>query len=1386
MNARYTWKLSFALLCFVAYATGVQAADWPMWRYNANRGASSPDALSSDLHLKWVRTLTPAQPAWPPTQPRLQFDAAAQPVAAEGRLFVPCSTHDTVTAYDLANGKQLWQFFTEGPVRFAPIAARGRVWFVSDDGYLYCVSADEGHLLWKFRGGPAQRAVLGNQRIVSSWPARGGPVLHDDKIYFAASIWSFMGIFVHAVDSHTGEAVWTNSGDGTNWTVHPHGAPSFGTVVPQGHLTITGNHLIVPGGRSVPAVYDTRTGKLLHFVYDKKLGGHEVTATSGLYFVGGSAYAAQTGKNLGGMRPAVLDGTHLLTSDGSRVRGFTLEGVTKATTPDRRGNTVAVAKLTARENFQSEITGKVFLSAGQQIYSASNGEVAAYDIAKTASGKVAPKKVWSASVDGDVWTMLAANEHLIVVTKDNRIWCFGADKVAGQPQRLVEIVDRIEPGDNDMAARASEILEQSKTTTGYCVALGIGSGKLIEAILAKSELDVMVVDADAEKVDAFRRRMHSKGLYGLRVSAHVGNPATYSFPRYLANLVISEEANVGGIDPATYPFDVLRPYGGRAVFALSSTQQASASGRTDFQVKTTGKLTHVIRAGALADSDDWSHQYGNAAQTAISDEFNVKPPFGVLWFGGVSHEGVLPRHGHGPSPQVAGGRLFIEGVDFLRCTDVYTGRLLWKKDMPGFGTYYNITGHFAGAGEIGSNFVSLEDAVYAIYGSAILKLDPATGKTVEQFTLPATASGRSPHWGYLGVLDDVLVATSSPVGVTGSTSKGSPRPPITKLRSTDVPLIKLHDTWSYLAGKEPAKDWTSLKFDASKWPTGTAGFGFGDGDDRTQLKMAGKYARVYIRRQFDLPAGAASAEAGLVINYDDAFIAYLNGREIVRVGVGSGRGATAKKVSQHEASGHVYIPLKNWKSLVVPGKNVLAIEGHNTSITSSDFTLDPALVIRGGKNVVQQPPKDPAPTSTPRLPTTQYASGSRHMLALDRHDGAILWRREAKLNFRHNNIALAAGKVFCIDDLTQARQQALSRRGIKLADTPKLYALDIRTGEEIWSTEKNVTGTFLSYSHHHDILVQAGSAYRDRARDESQKGIIAYRGKTGEVLWSQLDLSYNGPCMLLKDRIVTNGGGGFAIDIQTGKPTGWKFTRQYGCNTAIGCQNLLTFRSGAAGFCDLVDDSGTGNLGGFRSSCTANLIPANGILNAPDYTRTCSCAYQNQTSLALVHMPQAEFWTFGGEPRDGRWGVNFNAPGDRRSKQGTLWTAKSNLTVEPQEVELFRLHSSLVNSDASLPWVAASGLIGVKRLTIPVKPGRYAVSLRYLEPDVKSTGRVFDVSLQGKTVLADLDVVKATGGTRRELTRQFEVEAKEGKIVIEMNAKTGKTIISGVEWSVVK
>jgi len=353
--------------------------------------------------------------------------------------------------------------------------------------------------------------------------------------------------------------------------------------------------------------------------------------------------------------------------------------------------------------------------------------------------------------------------------------------------------------------------------------------------------------------------------------------------------------------------------------------------------------------------------------------------------------------------------------------------------------------------------------------------------------------------------------------------------------------------------------------------------------------------------------------------------------------------------------------------------------------------------------------------------------------------------------------------------------------------------LDLKTGRVLWQSEEDIFGTFLNYSSEHDLLLQAGSAFRDRAKDDIGKGMIAYQGRSGKIMWANRDLSYNGPCLLLKDRIITNGNGGFALDIKTGIPTGWKYKRNYGCNTAIGSEHLLTFRSGAAGFYDLTNDGGTGNWGGFRSSCTANLIPANGILNAPDYTRTCGCAYQLQTSLGLIHMPGLEYWTFGTDVPEDQIAINLGAPGDRRGPNGKMWleypevggpSAKPNVTITPKTAATFRLHSTAVQS-GNLKWIAASGLEGATHVNITVKENEtYRLKLHFMEPEnLKAGQRVFDVALQGKTILRDLDITKEAGGVRRAIIKEFTVVGQDKSLRIDLTPQGKKPpILSGIEW----
>ncbi|HNT36961.1 MAG TPA: malectin domain-containing carbohydrate-binding protein, partial [bacterium] len=266
----------------------------------------------------------------------------------------------------------------------------------------------------------------------------------------------------------------------------------------------------------------------------------------------------------------------------------------------------------------------------------------------------------------------------------------------------------------------------------------------------------------------------------------------------------------------------------------------------------------------------------------------------------------------------------------------------------------------------------------------------------------------------------------------------------------------------------------------------------------------------------------------------------------------------------------------------------------------------------------------------------------------------------------------------------------------------------------------------------------------------------------------------------------------------TGESLRWTWKRDYGCNYPIACENFVSFRSAAAGYYDLENQSGTGHFGGFKSGCTSNLIAADGVLNAPDYTRTCSCSYQNQTSLAMVHMPDNEAWTFttlerGKEPIQ-RLGINLGAPGDRVSETGTVWleypieggpSPKIIVSVSPEKVIYHRVHSSRV-AEETMNWVFASGVTGLDRLSVQVgnkTPSAYSVRLFFCETRAKSTqNNSFDVALQGLTVLRDFDVLKESGGLNQGIVKEFAGVAIGENLEVTFASDDQKsTLLSGIE-----
>ncbi len=1254
------WKrvvvLSLVLCaCWTSVAT---AGDWPQWGSDAGRSHVSANQLPAGLKLQWVRQLPTPEGAWPEPQYMLQFDRSYEPIVTGKLIIVGSMVRDRVTAYDTGTGEEKWRFYIGGPVRFAPVAHKGKLYFVSDDGFLYCVAAKTGSLVWKFRGGPDNRRALGNGRLCSLWPARGAPVVVDDTVYFAASIWPFMGTFITALNAEAGTVVWRNSGNGSRWTDQPHnGAAAFSGVAPQGYIAATDKYLVIPNGRTLPGVFDRKTGRFVYSRMATKWGGYDVRIGDDSVFVMGQRYRLAGGGGQGSPNGFPAGKTIFrLEANGTKL---TAQERYSVDVPDRMGKMKPVEKL--RTAWQGEISpalAEIHIKAGDHLYGRGvDGSI--LGVALLEGGKI--NVDFQAKVEGKLWRVIAADKKLFAVTEDGRIYCFGASDAKPKTHAL-QVKPLLAVRRDGWAAHAEELQEDGDLTGGWCVSLGIGSGRLIDEILRQSNLHVIVIDRDAAKINALRRRMDDAGLYGKRVTALVGDPFDYPLPPYIANLIVCEDLKAAGLDIAKHKVQrlirPLRPYGGIAVLLVTKEWKGlsawASKGDLDGAAVRSFTTNIVIRRkGALPRSADWSHQHADAANSVVSQDDRVRLPLGLLWFGGNTHLDILPRHGHGPTPQVVAGRLVIEGVDMMSARDIYTGRVLWKRTIKGFsnfGMYWdrsfkpNIRDrsynqyHIAGANAFGSNYTTTADHVYLINGPDLILLDAATGATAKTFRLPER-DGVRPNWGVLMIVGDTLIAAAEPVAI-------SPKPEMKEQ-------------------KQAAK-----KFDLE-----------------------------------DVP------------------------------GIGLNR---------------------------------------------------------------------------------KFGVCSRRLVALDRRTGKLLWSRTAQTAFRHNAIVASGDQVFVLDGLSGPQRQRMKAAGHP-APAGTLHAIELATGRDIWQVDKSINGTWLGYSEGYDILLQGGSASRDRAGDETRRGLSAYRGRTGKLVWQELNRDHTGPPILHGNTFITNGGwGGAFFDLKTGqlrerrhpitlKPVPWQWRRLYGCNTAIAGKHMMTFRSGCAGYYDFENPGGTGNLGGFKSGCTSNLIPAGGVLSAPDYTRSCICAYQNQTSLAMVRMPDIETWTYSILPAPGksaikRIGLNLGAPGDRMAEK-TLWLDVPSGGSPGPRVDcgvafgktgkdkgtFFRSHSTLITS-GPLRWVAASGAEGITMLKVPLVPGGkeerpYTVRLVFAErsPEMKAGGRVFDVLLQGKVVKAKFDIAKAAGGPRRSVVLEYKNIGVKDNLVIGLRPVTGEPVLCGVE-----
>ena len=168
---------------------------WPTYRQDAARSGKAPCSVPAELETLWQVALE---------------GPLSSPVMAEGLVVVASIDAHTVHALDAATGERSWSFTAGGRVDSPPTFDGGRLLFGSADGWVYCLRAADGRLVWRFRAAPETRWIVNMDQLESAWPVHGSVLVHEGTAYFVAGRSSYIdgGMHLFGLDSESGEIVF--------------------------------------------------------------------------------------------------------------------------------------------------------------------------------------------------------------------------------------------------------------------------------------------------------------------------------------------------------------------------------------------------------------------------------------------------------------------------------------------------------------------------------------------------------------------------------------------------------------------------------------------------------------------------------------------------------------------------------------------------------------------------------------------------------------------------------------------------------------------------------------------------------------------------------------------------------------------------------------------------------------------------------------------------------------------------------------------------------------------------------------------------------------------------------------------------------------------------
>ena len=450
------------------------AADWRTFQHDNRRSSVTQERLAMPLREAWVyQSPVPPQTAWTAPakwdaysgnkglQSMRNFDPAFYVTAIDDRVYFGSSVTNSTHCLDAATGNESWAFVTGSAVRLPPTLdpKNDRAWFGSDDGYIYCVSASSGALIWKHSPVTKPRWIPSNGKLISPWPVRTGVLIQGGVAYYGASLVPWDPSYLVAVDAEEGSPRYVREQQG---------------MTLQGALLASSAHLYAPQGRSAPLQFAIEGGSMLGAlggsggVYciltedDKFIAGPGSQKESGDVVRVSDASGRQTILSISGSNRILVSGKMAYLHEGreikalDRERHFALqaeknviseqlteiakkrkalekqmkEKATPALEKELAGmkatvetGRASIARLTAQQNecYTWSISNQTipfgFMLAGDTLFIGGDNSVTACD-AKTG------RKKWESDVSGKAYGLAAANGRLFVSTDRGFIYCF--------------------------------------------------------------------------------------------------------------------------------------------------------------------------------------------------------------------------------------------------------------------------------------------------------------------------------------------------------------------------------------------------------------------------------------------------------------------------------------------------------------------------------------------------------------------------------------------------------------------------------------------------------------------------------------------------------------------------------------------------------------------------------------------------------------------------------------------------------------------------------------------------------------------------------------------------------------------------------------------------